>query len=436
MKSIEMRAVGAMVLASAMLATAPASAEWEVYNRDGAKLVINADIIGAGFANADSWFGEDEEFLGDDTDNWLEFGFEPKLSGEMPLGGGTAYGQVSGVYTATIGEDASGLSIGTDAHELLIEQGHIGWKKDDLFAGLEEDTFSIAIGRQDYSIGTGMIINDGGSDGGDRGGWYLGMRKAFQESIIMRIKSKTLLAEGFRVRNRPRRGGTQGEAYGGNLEYTFAGQVTVGGTYMIVDAEIPASDELDVFSGRLDWKFGNGFSIGGEYVHEDSDEIEADGWYVKAAYETPDLPWKPVWSYRYAHFDGDDPGTADDERFRELAYGYTDYGSWFQGEITGNYPLANGNLQSHQVRVKATPLESLTLNFLYYHFTLDEPASFGVTSDNWGDEINLIADWAATEKLYIIGVVGVLFPGNAAEQFVGGGDDDWLYSMLYGSYSW
>ena len=37
--------------------------------------------------------------------------------------------------------------------------------------------------------------------------------------------------------------------------------------------------------------------------------------------------------------------------------------------------------------------------------------------------------------LFAIGVVGVLFPGNAAEQMVGG-DDTWVYSMLYGSYSW
>jgi hypothetical protein len=80
-------------------------------------------------------------------------------------------------------------------------------------------------------------------------------------------------------------------------------------------------------------------------------------------------------------------------------------------------------------------METLTVNFLYYHFTLDEPTAFGVTSDNWGDEINLTADWQATEQLYVIGVVGVLFPGNAAEQFTGG-DDDWLYSMLYASYAW
>ncbi len=431
--------VHAIVLISASLFTNIVMAEYEIYNKDGTRLVLNADIVAAGFANSNPWFGESETFLGDDTDDWLEFGFEPKLSMETPLGSGTAFGQVSGVYTGTFGgDDASGFTIGLDdTEEVNLEQGHIGWKMDDPFAGLEEDSFSISVGRQDYNIGTGLLINDGGGDGGSRGGWYLGMRKAFQESVIARVKSKELLVEGFRVRNRPRAGGTQGEAYGGNIEYTYAEMVTFGGTYMIVDAEIPAMDELDVFSGRADWTPITNLTLSGEYVHENSDEIEADGWYVKAAYATPELLWSPVFSYRYAHFDGDDPATADDERFREIAYGYTDYGSWFQGEITGNYPLGNNNLISHQVRVKAQPVDTLTLNLIYYNFSLDEPATFapGVTADDWGDEINFMADWQATEKLYVIGVVGVLFPGDAAEQFTGG-DDDWVYSMLYGSYSW
>ena len=48
--------------------------------------------------------------------------------------------------------------------------------------------------------------------------------------------------------------------------------------------------------------------------------------------------------------------------------------------------------------------------------------------------MNLTVDWAATEHLYVIGVLGVLQPGDAAEEWVGG-DDDWKYLMLYVSYT-
>jgi hypothetical protein len=432
----------ATLLSSASLFTSAALAEYELYSRDGTKLVFNADLAVAGFLNNNSWFGESESFLGDDTDNWMELGFEPQLSLEMPLGKGTFYGKLSAVFTDTFSDDASGLTIGADdTHDLKIEQGHIGWKMSDLFSGLEDDTFSLSIGRQDYVIGTGLLIADGGGDGGDRGGWYLGMRKAFKNTAIARLASKELLAEAFYLENQPRGGGIEGDVAGGNLEYHFGDSLTLGGTYMLADANnVSDVDELDVYSGRATWKPLTGLTLSGEYVHQTSDEIEADGWYAQAAYEAKDLPWSPVFSYRYATFDGDDPNTTDrNENFRAIAYGYTDYGSWYQGEITGNYPLGNNNLTSHMLRAKMQPSEKLTLNLIYYNFTLNEPSALtggvtNVTSDDWGDEINLIADWQATDKIYVIGVAGVLFPGEAAEQWVGGGDN-WLYSMLYASYA-
>jgi hypothetical protein len=73
---------------------------------------------------------------------------------------------------------------------------------------------------------------------------------------------------------------------------------------------------------------------------------------------------------------------------------------------------------------------------MYYNFSLVEPSALApsVTSSDWGDEIDFIADWQATEKVYVIGVAGVLLPGQAAEQWVGG-NDNWLLGMLYVSYA-
>jgi len=429
----------ATLLSSASLFTPSAAlAEYELYNRDGTKLTANADLAVVGFLNNNSWFGQSEPFLGDDTDSWLELGFEPQLSLEAPLGKGTFFGKLSAVFTDTFGDDASGLTIGADdTHDASIEQGHIGWRMSDLFPGLEDDTFSITIGRQDYVIGTGLLIADGGGDGGDRGGWYLGMRKAFKNSAIARIASKELLAEAFYLENQPRSGGIEGDVAGGNLEYHFGDTLTLGGTYLLADANIADADELDVYSGRASWMPLTGLTLSGEYAYQKSDQIKADGWYAQAAYEAKDVSWSPVFSYRYATFTGDDPNTTDrNENFRSIAYGYTDYGSWYQGEITGNYPLGNNNLTSHLLRAKMQPSEKVTLNLMYYNFTLDHPSALdsSVTSDDWGDEVDFIVDWQATDKVYVIGVVGVLFPGKAAEQWVGG-NDNWLYSMLYASYA-
>jgi hypothetical protein len=423
-----------------LFTTSAALAEYDLYNQGGTKLTFNADLAVAGFANSNSWFGKSKQFLGANTNSWLELGFEPQFSLETPLGGGTLFGKVSVVYTDTFGDDASGLTIGAnDTYDIDIEQGHIGWKKSDLFSGLEDDTFSISAGRQDYVIGTGLLIADGGGDGGNRGGWYLGMRKAFKNSAIARLSSKELLAEAFYLENQPRSGGISGDVSGANLEYHFFGdKLTLGGTYLLADANVQGADKLDVYSGRATWKPLTGFTLSGEYVQQESDQIKADGWYAQAAYEAKGLPWTPVFSYRYARFTGDDPSTTRNENFRAIAYGYTDYGFWYQGEITGNYPLGNNNLISHMLRAKMQASEKVTLNLIYYNFTLDEPTALTgggpVTSDDWGDEVDFIVDWQATEKIYVIGVAGVLSPGKAAEQWVGG-NDNWLYSMLYASYA-
>jgi hypothetical protein len=436
-----LRAAPPWVCTAALMATLgtapPAAADHTVYEKGDTRSAISLDLVAAGFDNSDAWFGEAESFVGEDTDGWTEFGAEAGFSFETGLGPGVVYGALSGVYTATGNDDASGLTVGlNDTDDFTLEQRHLGWRVDDVFSGLANDVVSVTVGRQDYSIGTGIIIDDGSADGGHRGGWYIGMRKVFPESFIVRLESDELLLEAFTLENDPRKGGTNGEATGFNAEYYFGGKGTLGGSFVYVDAKLPGLDELDVYSARGEIEPVDGLSFSGEFVREDSSDIEADGYYAQGGYEFRDVPWTPSITYRFAHFDGDDPSTDTDEQFREIAYGYTDYGYWFQGEISGNYPLGNGNVVSHMVRARATPIEGVITSLIYYDFSLDQPQIFGdpVASDDWGDEINLTVDWEATANVYIIGVLGVLMPGAAAEEWVGG-NQNWNYLMLYVSYS-
>jgi hypothetical protein len=434
------RRASVLVSAGVALVTGIASAEQEIYvdSAGTTKLLFGINVIGSVYRSEDPWFGASASFLGADTTRWTDVGFEPSLALELPAGKGTFFGEVSGVYTGTYEDDASGLTVGLDdTEELTLEQGHVGWRAEDVSSRFENETVSLTFGRQDYSIGTGLLINDGGGDGGERGGWYLGMRKAFSESLVFSLDSDTWLLEGFKLKNRPRAGGTQGDAYGANVEYAFEGGVTLGGTYMQADSNVPGSDKLDVLSARLDWQVTDVMGVGGEYVDESSSQIGATGYYGEIRYTPQNVSWMPEFSYRYAHFDGDDPTTAEDERFREIAYGFTDYGYWYQGEITGGYALGNGNIVSHMFRLKATPRENVTANVFLYKFSLDQPGGLdpSVTSDDWGDEINFTLDWEASENFYIIGVLGLLSPGAGAAQWVGG-DQSWIHAMFYVSYTW
>ncbi len=93
-------------------------------------------------------------------------------------------------------------------------------------------------------------------------------------------------------------------------------------------------------------------------------ELTGKGYYAQGLYEFGDVAWKPSFTYRYALFN---------DEFNPLAYGYTDYGYWYQGEIAGNYPLTNVNLKSNMVRAKIKPTESIVVNLFYYDFKLDDP---------------------------------------------------------------
>jgi Alginate export len=429
---------GAIVAAlCSIAATAAGAVELLDGKSTETKLDLNADFVTAGFMNSNPWFGRSKEFLGADTNHWLELGFEPKLALETPVGRGTLVAQLSGVYTRTWGDDASGLTIGlSNAEAFTLEQANVGWKAKDLFPGIGDHEFSLTVGNQDYSIGTGMIINDGGGDGGPRGGWYIGMRKAFEESVIARLKTSKWLIEGFHLNNRPRAGGIKGEADGANVEYTFADAV-LGGSYIYVNPKLAGADSLNVVSGRIDWGGERNLHLRGEYIIENNAQINAAGWYAEADYSAKAVRWSPIFSYRYAHFDGNKPGSSKDGQWREIAYGSTDYGYWYQGEIAGNYPLGNANVVSQMVRAKFKPLEKLTSSVIYYRFTLDQPGALAqdVTDDHFGDEIDVTADWQATDKLALTGVLAALLPGEAAKQWTGG-NKSWLYSMLLVSYAW
>jgi hypothetical protein len=191
-----------------------------------------------------------------------------------------------------------------------------------------------------------------------------------------------------------------------------------------------------VYDGRAAWTALPGLTFSGEYAYEDGSNsgLSGKGYYAQGLYQFSDVAWKPSFTYRYALFNDD---------FNTLAYGYSDYGYWYQGEIAGNYPLTNTNLKSNMLRAKVTPTDKVTVNLFYYNFKLDDPGTFNdfygggaVTSDDFGDEVNFTVDWQATDRFYVITVLGDLMPGDGAKQWVGASDDkDWLYAMLYVSFT-
>ena len=74
--------------------------------------------------------------------------------------------------------------------------------------------------------------------------------------------------------------------------------------------------------------------------------------------------WQPKLSYRYAFFEA---MTRDHGKraFDGLFTGFNDWGAWWQGEIAGEYFVANSNLISHQLRVHMEPNDAISTGLIF-----------------------------------------------------------------------
>jgi hypothetical protein len=164
--------------------------------------------------------------------------------------------------------------------------------------------------------------------------------------------------------------------------------------------------------------------------------LTSDAFTLQGAYEFSKVNWKPKLSYRYASFEGDDPSTATNEAFDPLFLGFYDWGTWWQGEIAGEYFLSNSNLISQQVRLHTTPIESLGTGLIFYDFKFQRPDALGpaVTSQQAAHEFDWYADWSVNKHLILSFVAAWAQPNKGAEQAYGR-TSDFTYGMVFAAYS-
>ena len=196
------------------------------------------------------------------------------------------------------------------------------------------------------------------------------------------------------------------ELWGVNYEYAFGETTTLGVTYMDWSsnpAERPERDGLDVYDLRaFTAPFGGlrGLSFEFEYAIEDNGLLlDSTAWNLLGAYQV-EGGWRPKFSYRYAIFEGDDPVTAANEAFDGLFTGFYDWGTWWQGEVAGEYFVSNSNLISHQLRVHVTPNESISTGLMLFDFQLDNVASAGVTVRRCGARARLVHGLGRQRQLH------------------------------------
>jgi hypothetical protein len=367
--------------------------------------------------------------LGED---WTEFAIKPHVGFERDTSFGAWFGEASWAYART-GDDASEIS-GGRASSTDFDNLYLGWR----YGSVNTGQFEIAGGRYPYQIANGLLLADGYADGGSRGALWTNPRMAWAPGGRLQYRHSGHTVDVF-YRERDDRPEWDGDIRlsGVNYEWQSAARAwTLGASYLKFRAsELEQHlDGADVWNFRVYTSpFSVPLTIEAEWVSEDNGLLlDSTAWYIQPFWTWKKSPWQPTLYYRYAVFEGDDPDTLANEDFDPLFPAFHDWGSWWQGEIAGEYFLANSNLKTHMLRLHMSPRDTIGTGVLYFDYALDQPGSFagGVSSDKLAREINWYMDWKVNRMFTFSFVLARNNPGPAVEEAYGR-TKSFKYGMIF-----
>ena len=410
----------------------------------GLDWTFNFDAAWGTFGFANSLFENPREDVDENlSDQWLEGSIKAKLSGRYVSGNSS---EIFGSFGA-VGERTYASApdlVGPEVSSFEVEDASIGWRSGQALS-IGANAVEFIVGRAPYQLGHGMLLYDGGAEGGTRGGYWTNARKVFEFAAIGRFRPGPHTVEAFYIdRNELPEADTGTRLWGANYELAAGEHSTFGVTYFTVAAEPlrrPRRDGERVFNARAytaPFPAARDLAFEVEYAAErNEDRLDANAWTAQATYTLSGVRWTPSLTYRYAFFEGDDPATPVSEAFDPLMPGFHDWGTWWQGEIAGEYFLANSNLISNLLRVHVVPSSAVEAGLLLFKFGLDEPASFapGVTAKDIAFEADMYVDWSINDHFTASFVAAFANPQAAAEQGFGR-TKNFSYGMVFLAYSY
>jgi hypothetical protein len=327
----------------------------------------------------------------DTSRSFAEFWVQPALSGRYPLGGETeAYGAVSVGATQTLGSDAYDYR---NQGTVRFGSAVVGVR-----GGADDWRYDLSFGRQSFTLGTGMLLTAGSSNGYSWGGGASAQRKVWGNSLLARLGYGEWTGTAFVLEpDEAPEARTDTRVQGVAVEWTrpATGKVglawlTVPRSQAIYPGNVAPLDFIDNGREGLDtwhgWAGLAGFIPGlpelglrAEFaqqrnqitrVNGQRDPMEASAWLLGLSWWAKELPFAPKFSLQAARFTGDDPATATYERFDPMFWG-NGLDNWWFG-ANGAYSWLNANLRAQRVIVDATVTPQDILQFQYVRASVDQ----------------------------------------------------------------
>jgi hypothetical protein len=393
----------------------------------------------------DPWFGVPLSDLGanesgtntnwGETDVVLRFG----LTKNTPLANITA--KVGVLFNETIGQDV--YPAFEDTANIELEQA---WLK---FGKIVGTPIDLTLGRQNIKIEKTFVVGSGFQE--NQAALWFGQPDSFAFAVRADGDFGPLKTTLVWARDRDYGGlgyagfgtGERATLTGMNLHYDIGETANVyGGVFAKNEenADYGAGNENDSINYDLgvDVAFG-GLHLEGEYVLQKGEtgnygqtDRDARSYFASATYQLNNVPLAPYLQARYAFFSGDDPNTAEDERY-DFGFATT---PWLTGALGGEAQLQDSNKKDLVFTLGFLPTETIDMRVEYIVHRFDEQATtiYGpLSSDKWSTEVDLFVDWFMNDNLFVEFLLGTAKPDDAAKEALG--DEDAYQAYCFIGYS-
>ena len=416
------------------------------------KVILNGGL--GAYSTKNPFFGYAELFTkgniaaqnpaGSGTTTWAEGYIEPGLGGITRLGDTPLYpyGAITYLTTASWGQDL--YDSGTRYHG-DFEQLYAGFIYDLPGKG---NALNISAGKQIYQLRQGFLISKipGSTNIGQLGGLWLGPRLAFDQTALGKIRLGQFGIEGIYLKPTEYSGlETNTRLAGGTFSFKNEKTVDAAFTYLYAVGSdkyylnpngtvLTTREGLRTFSPSF-WLMSllgvDGLWFKGEVAYQTHADIDmsAYAYALWLGYDAANFPWKPGISYRYAYFSGDDPGTAEFERYDPLLSGGQN--NYVPGMLLSSV-LVNANMQTHRVTLTAKPSDAIGLTLEYSLHRANELNNRGaigpmqvLQSKELAQELDLFFNLFIGKNYYLQCLLAAAAPGSAIKQAVGGSAESW-----------
>lgn len=382
---------------------------------------------------------------------WGEAYLEPGIAGIIRLGNSNiyAYGAMSGLFS------------GRNTSDIFSKGGDIYADFERLYAGVlftglgrkKNTSLSASYGRQFYQLNDGFLISkfSGSSNAGPRASVYLNSRTTFEKTGLVKFAGKRWSGQAFylepeelfKEKNKQTNIAYAG-AYAGyndnkhwDVGLAYINRVGGKGSYVTPDGNIPKKG-LNIINPKL-WINdigGTGIFFKSEYAYEFNKDrnMSANGWYVGGGINLTKVRTRPMFYYRYAFMQGDNPDTKMYTRYDPILTG--GLGNWVQG-INMRKVIGNGNIISHRLQAKVYPLPSLEVSLDYFYLRSDTYLNLGslpplsnLKSKHLGDEVTLEAQYFINQHFMLLGLASLAVPGRGIKDALPEGTKNWTSIQL------